>query len=261
MINNRDTQRHRAVLAGLVFSLAVTAYAGELRVMTSGAFTAPYLELFPQYERNANNKVITLTTSMGVGANSIPSRLQRGEPVDIVIVAAESLDDFIRDGRIMAGSRVDLARSGIGMAVRTGAPRPDISTVNALRRTLLEAKSIAYSSSVSGDYLSKELFQQLGIADQVLLKSKRAEGERVGALVARGDAEIGFQQTSELLPEKGIEYVGALPAEVQRITIFSAGIAANSKDPAAARAFIQFLASPAARDIIRKSGLEPVIPR
>ena len=130
------------------------------------------------------------------------------------------------------------------MAVRSGARKPDISSVDALKRTLLEAKSIAYSSSVSGIYLSTELFQRLGIAEQIAAKCQKVERERVGAVVARGDAEIGFQQVSELLPIQGIDYVGPLPAEVQKVTVFSAGVAAGSKNPDAARALIRFLASP-----------------
>jgi molybdate transport system substrate-binding protein len=255
----RSAQTVLAVAATVLF--AVTVHAGEIKVMTSGAFTAPYLELLPQFERATKDTVVTLTTTMGVGANSIPNRLERGEPVDVIIVAASALDEFIRIGRVVAGSRVDLARSGIGMAVRAGAPRPDISSVEALRQTLLRAKSIAYSSSVSGDYLSKELFQRLGIADQILTKAQRVENERVGAVVARGGAEIGFQQISELLPETGIDYVGPLPADVQRITVFAAGVATGTRDPDAARAFIRFLASPAAGDAIRRAGLEPVSPR
>jgi molybdate transport system substrate-binding protein len=145
------------------------------------------------------------------------------------------------------------------MAVRAGMPKPDISSVDALRRTLLQAKSIAYSASVSGNYISTELYQRLGIADQLLPKSRRIEGERVGSVVAREEAEIGFQQISELLPISGIDYVGPLPPEVQRETVFSAGIAAKSSNPAEARAFIRFLASPSARDVIKKSGLEPVL--
>ena len=247
--------RATVAAAGILF-LAATVYAGEIRVMTSGAFTAPYLALSPGYERATKDKVITLATSMGVGADSIPSRIKRGEPVDVIIIAGDSLDDLIREGQVIRGSRVDLARSGIGMAVRAGAAKPDISSVDALRRTLLQAKSIAHSASVSGDYLSKELFQRLGIADQVLPKTQRIERERVGNVVARGEAEIGFQQISELLPISGIAYVGLLPPEVQRVTVFSAGVAVTSKNPEAARAFIRFLASEASRDVITKSGLE-----
>jgi molybdate transport system substrate-binding protein len=158
----------------------------------------------------------------------------------------------------LAESHVPLARSSIGMAVRAGAPRPDISSVAALKRALLQAKSIAYSASVSGDYLSTELFQRLGIAGEVLPKSRRIEGERVGAVLARGEAEIGFQQISELLPEAGIDIVGPLPAEVQKVSVFSAGVAAASKNPGAAYELIQFLASPNAAEAITRSGLEPL---
>jgi len=249
------------LVAGMLFVLVRTASADDIRVMTSGTFTAAYLELIPQLERAVKGKVVTVTTSMGTGSESIPSRLERGDVADVVIVADDALDQLIKDGRVMANSRVELARSSIGMAVRAGAPRPDISSVDALRRTLLQAKSIAYSASVSGRYLSTELFQRLGIADQVMGKSLRVVGERVGAVVARGEAEIGFQQISELLPEPGIDYVGPLPPEVQRVTVFSAGIAAGSKHVDAARALIRFLASSEAAGTVAKSGLEPLVPR
>ena len=195
---------------------------------------------------------------MGGAPDSIPMRLERGEPADVVIMASTALEDLIQQGKVVAGSRVDLVRSSIGMAVRSGAPRPDISSVEALKRALLEAKSIAYSASASGMYLSTELFPRLGIADQIKAKSQRIESERVGNVVARGDAEIGFQQISELLPINGIDYVGPLPPEVQRVTVFSAGVAVGAKDPEAAKALIKFLASPAVHPAIIKSGLEPV---
>ncbi|HET8563584.1 MAG TPA: substrate-binding domain-containing protein [Candidatus Binatia bacterium] len=233
----------------------------DIRVMTSGAFTAAFLDLIPLFERATQNKIVVAATSMGTGANSIPSRLQRGEPVDVVIMADGALVNLIKDGRVLAESHVALARSSIGMAVRAGAPRPDISSVDALKRTLLQAKSIAYSSSVSGDYLSTELFQRLGIADQIIGKSRRIEGERVGAVVARGEAEIGFQQVSELLPVPGIDYVGPLPPGVQRDTVFSAGVAAGTRISEAAYALIRFLASPEAAHAITKSGMEPMAPR
>ena len=240
---------------------AAAASAGEVKVMTSGAFTAAYLELGPRFERETGERLVTLTTTMGVGADSIPNRLARGEPVDVVIVASQALDELVHGGRVVAASRVDLVKSEIGMAVRAGSPKPDISSVAALKRTLLQAKSIAYSASVSGDYLSTELFQRLGIAGQVLPKSRRIERERVGAVVARGEAEIGFQQVSELLPIAGIELVGPLPAEVQRTTVFSAGVTAHAANPDAARSLIRFLASPAAAEMIRKSGLVPLTAR
>jgi len=245
-----------AILGILLFAPA--ARAADIRVMTSGAFTAAYLELIPRFEHETHHRIVTSATSIGVGADSIPSRLQRGEPVDLVILADSVLDLMIRDGKVVAASRVPLARSAIGMAVRAGAPKPDISSVDALRRTLLNAKSIAYSASVSGQYLSTELFPRLGIAGQIMPKSHRIDRERVGAVVARGDAEIGFQQISELLPVPGIDYVGPLPPEVQKTTVFSAGIVAGAPHPEAARVLIQFFASPAVAAAVKKSGLEPV---
>lgn len=233
----------------------------DIRVMTSGAFTAAFLDLIPQFERATQNKIVVAATSMGTGANSIPSRLQRGEPVDAVIMADAALVELIKDGKVLAESRTALARSAIGMAVRAGSPKPDISSVDALRRTLLQAKSIAYSASVSGVYLSTELFQRLGIADQMASKSRRIEGERVGAVVARGEAEIGFQQISELLPVPGIDYVGPLPPEAQKVSVFSAGVAAGARNLDATHALIRFLASPEAAHAITKSGLEPIANR
>ena len=251
----------RTVVLVLVSILLLVGKAdgGEIRVMLSGGFTALYKEVIPEYERATQNKVVTsYGASMGGAPDSIPMRLQRGEPVDVVIVASTVLDELIRQGKVVPGSRADLVRSSIGMAVRAGAPKPDIRTVDALKRTLLEAKSIAYSASASGVYLSTELFPRLGIADQIKDKSQRIESERVGTVVARGDAEIGFQQISELLPIEGINYVGPLPPEVQRVTVFSAGVAVGARDPGAARALIQFLSSPTVAPAIRKSGLEPV---
>ena len=237
----------------------INSTTDELRIMTSGAFTAAYLELVPRLELIIKKKLVTAATSIGTGETSIPNRLRRGEPVDVVIVADAVLVGFIKEGLIIAESYTPVARSAIGMAVRAGARRPDISTVDALRRTLLQAHSIAYSASVSGEYLSNELLQRLEIADQVLSKCRRIEGgERVGAVVARGEAEIGFQQISELLPISGIDHVTPLPPEVQKISVFSAGIARSTADLEAAHALIRFLASPEAAGAITKSGLEPV---
>jgi molybdate transport system substrate-binding protein len=234
------------------------ASADDIRVMTSGGFTAAFLELVPAFERATGHKVVTtFGGSMGDGPETIPNRLQRGEPADIVILASTALDQLMADGQVVPGSRVDLVRSTIGMAVRAGAPRPDITTVPALIQTLLNAKSIGYSASASGVYLSTELFTRLGIAEQVLPKSRSAAGQRVGVLIARGEVEIGFQQVSELLPEPGIDYVGEIPAEVQRVTLFSAGLASRALHPEPAKALIRHLASPDAYDVIRKTGLEP----
>ena len=219
--------RTLALASVCVLLIVGNAVAEEIRVMTSGGFAAPYNKVIPEYERATQDTVLTAYgASMGGAPDSIPMRLERGESADVVILAATALEELIKQGKVVAGSRVDLVRSSIGMAVRAGAPRPDIRTVEALKRTLLEAKSIAYSASASGTYLSTELFPRLGIADEIQEKSQRIEGERVGDVVARGDAEIGFQQISELLPIEGIDYVGPLPDEVQRVTVFSAGIVA-----------------------------------
>ncbi len=236
--------------------------ADEIRVMTSGAFTAAYLALIPQLERLTHRKLITAATSIGTGESSIPNRLRRGETVDVVIVADTVLQGFIRDGLILGESYTPLARSAIGLAVRQGAPKPNISTAAALTQTLLQASSIAYSASVSGEYLTTELLRRLGIADRVLAKCRRIEGgERVGTVIARGEAEIGFQQMSELLPVPGIDHVTPLPPEVQKVSIFSAGVALSAADRDAAHAVIRFLASPDAAGAIAKSGLEPITDR
>ena len=252
------TTRRAALLVACTLAFVRIAAADDIKVMTSGTFTAAYLELRPQLERSLKVEIVTTATAMGVGSDSIPSRLDRGEAVDVVIVADDALNQLIKNGRVLADSRVELARSGIGMAVRKGAPKPDISSVDALKRTLLQAKSIAYSASVSGQYLTTELFQRLGVADQVMSKSRRIDRERVGAVVARGEAEIGFQQISELLPEAGVDVVGPLPPEVQRVTVVSAGVAASSTHADAARALIRFLASSGAAATVKASGLEPM---
>jgi molybdate transport system substrate-binding protein len=246
-----------AVTCALLTSAVV--HAAEIKVVTSGAFTAAYLKLAPEYERSTHNKLVTeVGPSMGTTHNAIPLRLARGEAIDVVIMAGPALADLIKQGKVRAGSRVDLARSVIGMAVKSGAPKPDISTIDALKRTLLAAKSIAYSDSASGVYLSTELFPKLGIADQVRGKSRKIEADPVGEAVARGEIEIGFQQISELRPVKGIDIVGPLPPGAQRVTVFAAGIPATSKHPEAAKALIQWLSSPAAYTAIKESGLSLV---
>jgi molybdate transport system substrate-binding protein len=251
------TALSRSVAAMLL--LASAAAGGEIRVLASGGFTEPYNQVVPDYERKTQDRVVTAYgASMGGAPDSIPMRLQRGEPADVLIMASTALDALIQQGKVVPGSRVDLVRSKIGMSVRAGAPKPDISTVEGLKKALLQAKSVAYSASASGTYLASELFPKLGIWDQIKDKSKRIESERVAWVVARGDAEIGFQQVSELLAVKGADHVGPIPEEVQLVTTFSAGIVAGAKNPEGARALIQFLASPATIPAILKSGLEPV---
>lgn len=243
---------------GALFA-AATAGAAEIKVVTSGAFTAAYLQLVPEYERATHNKLVTeFGPSMGTTHNAIPVRLERGETIDVVIMAGPALADLIKQGKVRADSRVDLVQSKIGMAVKAGAPKPDISTVDALRRTLLAAKSIGYSDSASGVYLATELFPKLEIADQIKGKTRKIEADPVGGVVASGEVEIGFQQISELRPVKGIDIVGELPPGAQRVTVFAAGIPTTAKDPEAAAALIHWFASPAAYPAIKASGLEPV---
>ncbi len=230
-----------------------------VHVMTSGGFTAAYNDLRPAYEKQSGRTVQTAYgASMGNATDAIPTRLGRGEPADVVILARDALDALVKAGKVVPGSQVDLVRSSIGLAVKKGAPRPDIGTVEALKRTLLAAPSIAYSASASGTYYETEMLKTLGIEAQVLPKSRRILSERVGTVVARGDAALGLQQVSELLPIEGIDYLGPLPPEVQRVTVFSAGIATASKQPEAARDLIRYLQSPAAAPTIRKTGLEPI---
>lgn len=229
----------------------------EFRVMTSGAFTAAHLALISQLEQLTGSKVVTASTSIGSGETSLPNRLKRGEVVDIVIVAQHLLRQFIADGLVLAEGERVVARSSIALAVRAGAPKPDISTVDKLKATLLQAKSIGYSASESGKYYSGELVQRLGIADRVLGKSRLVDkGERVGTVLARGEVEIGLQQLSELLPVPGIAHITLLPPEVQKVSTFAAGVAATSPDKARARKVIEFLASPGAAQAITASGLE-----
>jgi molybdate transport system substrate-binding protein len=257
-IFNRSFAGNAALALTYALLTATTARAADIKVVTSGAFTAAYLELVPEYERATHNKLVTeFGPSMGTTHNAIPIRLERGEAIDVVIMAAPALADLIKQGKVRADSRVDLVQSNIGMAVKAGAPKPDISTVDALKRTLLAAKSIAYSDNASGVYLSTELFPKLGIADQIKAKTRKIEADPVGGVVAKGEVEIGFQQISELRPVKGIDIVGVLPPGAQRVTVFAAGIPATSKQPEAAKALIQWLASPATYPAIKKSGLEP----
>jgi molybdate transport system substrate-binding protein len=257
----RIPAKFRALALGFAaaLSLAGAANAAEVRVMISGGLTAAYKELVPEFERATGNKVLTAYgPSMGTTINAIPIRLERGEPVDVLIMVGYALGDLIKQGKVVADSRVDLTKSLIGVVVKSGAPKPDISSAEALKRALLAAKSIAYSDSASGVYVSTEMFQRLRIADAMKDKARKIPAEPVAGVVARGDAEIGFQQISELRPVAGVDIVGPLPSELQTVTIFSAGIATISREPEAGRALIKFLASPAASAAIIKSGMEPI---
>jgi molybdate transport system substrate-binding protein len=248
-----------AFVVASILALAAAAHAAEVKVMISGGFSSAYRDLAPQFERATGNTLATERgPSMGETPQAIPNRLKRGERADVVVMDGTALDGLIKQGRVVKGSRVDLARSMIGAAVRAGAPKPDISSVEAFKRALIAAQSIAYSDSASGVYLSTELFPRLGIADQIKGKSRMIPAEPVGAFVARGEAELGFQQISELRAVLGLDIVGPLPPELQKTFIFAAGVLTGAKEPKEARALIGFLSAPAAAPLISKTGLEPV---
>jgi molybdate transport system substrate-binding protein len=251
----------RALVLGFAAALMLAASAGaaEVRVMISGGLSAAYDVLVPEFERLTGHKVLTAHgPSMGTTDNAIPVRLERGEGADVLIMVGYALGDLITKGKVIADSRVDLVKSPIGVAVRSGAPKPDISSADAVKRMLLAAKSIAYSDSASGVYVSTEMFAKLGIADEMKEKARKIPATPVGEIVAHGDAEIGFQQISEMLPVPGVDIVGQLPPELQKVTVFSAGIATVAKQPDAGKALIKFLGSPAASAAIIKSGMEPI---
>jgi molybdate transport system substrate-binding protein len=248
-----------ALTAAVLALAAVHSGAQDVHVMVSGGLTAAYKLLVPQFEKSSGGHVETVFgPSMGTTQGAIPLRLARGEPADVVIMVRSALDDLVSKGAVIAGSQVDLARSRIGMAVRAGSPVPDISSVEAFRHVLLQARSVAYSDSASGVYIANEMFKRLGIDKEMSPKSRQIPATPVGEIVARGEAEIGFQQLSELLPVAGITVAGPIPNAVQQITIFSAGIVARSAAKDAGLALIKYLASPEACGVIQKSAMEPV---
>jgi molybdate transport system substrate-binding protein len=251
----------RTIAVGLIGMLlaAGAATAAEIKVMSSAGFSKAYRNLIPEFERTTGHKIDNAWgPSMGNTPQAVPNRIARGEPVDVVIANTEALDRLVADGKVVAAGRAELARALIGAVVRAGAPKPDISTIEAFRRTLLAAKSIAYSDSGSGVYLSTVLFPRLGVAEQIKEKSKMIPAEPVAQTVARGEYELGFQTMSELLPVKGVDQLGPIPVETQKIQSFSAAIAAGAKNPAAGLALIKYLSSPEAAPAIIKSGMVPV---
>jgi molybdate transport system substrate-binding protein len=250
-----------------VGALSITAAsAADVQVMISAGFYNVYSELGPAFERASGHRLVTTRgPSMGDSPETIPARLARGEAADVVILDGGAADELGKRGLLRAGSRVELARSLVGMVVRAGTAKPDIGSVEALRSTLLAAKSIAYSDSGSGTYLSTTLFPKLGIAEQIAGKSRKVRGppsgEPVANVVARGEAEIGFQQVSELIHTPGVTFVGALPAELQPGFAFAGALTNGVREPEAARALLGFLASPQAAPVISKTGLMPVSSR
>ncbi|MBR8458036.1 substrate-binding domain-containing protein [Burkholderia dolosa] len=242
-----------------VCAAAANVQAAELHVMSSGGFTAAYKVLGPRFAVQTGNTLDTaLGPSMGKSPEAIPNRLARGEPADAVIMVGYALDELIKQGKVIPGSRVELADSRIGMVVREGAAKPDIGTAEGLRQTLLHAKSIAYSDSASGVYIERELFKKLGIDEQVKPKAKMIPRIPVASVVANGDYEIGFQQVSELLPVPGVTFVGKIPESLQSVTRFAAGIPVGAQHPEQAKALLDYLASPGVQTDVKATGLDSV---
>lgn len=243
----------------LAAGISLAAQAVDLKVMTSGGFTAAYRMLAPDYAKKSGDTLDTiLGPSMGKAPEAIPNRLARGEQADVVIMVGYALDDLIKQGKIAPGSRVELADSRIGLVVKDGAPKPDIHTPEAFKATLLKAASVAYSDSASGVYVEKEMFHKLGIEAQMKGKSHMIQRTPVAEKVASGEYELGLQQVSELLPVKGASYVDKIPESLQSVTRFAAAITADAPHPQQAKALLQYLSSAQVQAQVRDTGLDSV---
>lgn len=224
----------------------------EIQVMATAAFKEAYVELVPRFERATGHKVVTTW----ITTQEIVSRVKAGAATDLAVMSGNAIDELIAAGKFAQGSRVDIASSWVAMAVKQGAPKPDISSAEAFKRAMLAATSIAYSGGPSGVYLIG-LFKRMGISDQLASRVRQIRGQPVGAVVARGEAEIGFQQMSELMPVPGIDIVGGLPKEIEEITFFASGRHVNSQVTHAADALTAFFKAPAAHALIRSKGMKP----
>ena len=233
--------------------MGTMAKAAEITVLSTQATEKSYGELIPQFEKATGHTVKISYT----GTLDAKKRIAAGEFFDVLIMASPEIDAFVATGTLAPGSRVDLAKSGVGIGVKAGAPKPDISTPEALKKTLLAAQSIGYSTGPSGNYVIG-LFDRMGIADQIKPKLKQTPtGVFVGTITASGEVEIGIQQVSEMSQYPGVDYVGPLPGDTQKMTIFTSGIAANAKQPEAAKALVKFTTSPSAAEAYKKRGMEP----
>lgn len=245
-----------AIIVSLLFLPQRAALASEVTVMVSGGFSGALNALATQYEKETGNSVIIVRgPSMGADPTSIPARLSHGQRADVVILVRGALIQLAEQHVVDINSVKDLGVGLVAMAVRSGAPRPDIGTVAALKRALLNANSVAYSDSASGIYLSTTLFKRLGISHTMTAKSKMIQATPVGLIIARGDYELGFQQLSELKGIPGIDIVGVIPEEVQQRTTFSAGLVTDALNPVGGSSLINFLSSPKAQPGIQASGL------
>jgi molybdate transport system substrate-binding protein len=250
----------RAIMKSSIIIAATSALllcgiadAADIKVLSTQATEEAYRELVPQFEKATGHKVTTVFT----GTLDANKRLAAGETYDLLIMSGPSIDEHIKGGKVVPGSRVDLAKSGVGVGVRAGAPKPDISTTEAVRKALLAAKSIGYSTGPSGLYVMS-LFQRMGIAEEIKGKLKQTPtGVFVGSIIANGEAEIGFQQVSELSHFPGVDYVGPLPADIQQMTVFASGILVDGKEADSAKALVKFITTPDAGQAFKKRGMEP----
>src|SRR3954469_8590949 len=232
--------------------------SAQLNVIISGGFTGAYEKLLPEFERTSGVRVTTGSgASQGTGPQTIAAQLARGVPADVVILSREGLTDLIAANRIAAGTDVDLARVGMGVAVRSGAPKPDVGSVEAFTQALVNAKLVSVPGSTSGIWLVKELLPHLGIADQVKVK-QTARGSDASGMVASGAADLGALPVSEILHAPGVELAGTFPAEIDFLQTFSSAVVQGSKQADAGKRLIEFLASPRAAAVIRQSGMEPL---
>src|SRR6266542_3882779 len=236
-------------------ALACTvATAADVRVLAPNAVKDSIVEVISQFERSTGHKIVISWS----GTEAITKRISEGEIADVVINASQNIDRLSVRGKLVQDTRTDFAKSSIGVAVQASVPKPDVSSVEGLRQALLTAKSIVISSGTSGRYLS-ELFDRLGIGDQIKSKVKQPpSGAQIGDLLARGEAELGFQQVSELIHVKGIQFVGPLPEEIQNFTVYSGAVHSQAPQPDAARVFLKALHGLDAAESVRKSGMEPI---
>jgi molybdate transport system substrate-binding protein len=234
------------------------AAAAQLNVLISGGFSSAYEQLLPEFERMSGIKVATGSgASQGTGPQTIAAQLARGVPADVVILSREGLSELIAANRIAAGTDVDLARVPLGVAVRSGSPKPDVSTVEAFKQVLLQAKTVAVPGSTSGIWLMTDLFPRLGIADKINAKAT-ARGKDATGMVAAGGADLAVMPVSEIVHAPGVDFAGSLAPEIQFVQTFSAAVVAGSREIEASKRLIEFLASARASEAIKKSGMEPV---
>ncbi|MGO4474984.1 substrate-binding domain-containing protein [Massilia sp. 2TAF26] len=254
----KNTAMTALAALALVATSTNAAHATDLHVVSSGGFAQAYKDLAAPYERASGDHLVSAWgPSMGATKNAIPARLERGEPIDVVIMVGDALDKLMAEGRLEPGSKVVLANSPIACAVRHGAARPDIGSVDALRAAFLAAPRVAYSDSASGEYIRRQLLDKLGIRKQMEGRAAQIPATPVGEIIAHGEADFGCQQRSELKPVQGIDIVGLLPQEVQLKTEFSGAVVRGSRHPDAARALLRFLAAPSNAGAIEATGLEP----